>query len=162
MKGAKPTPTVLKILRGNPGKRKIDKSEMQPPIAVPEAPDNLKEPAMKEWVRISGLLGEMKILTELDMAALAAYCDHYGRWYEATSKLRKRGLLIKTRFGDVVPNPLILIVRQASEAMMKILCEFGMTPSSRVRIHGARKPDGEDDEMAEWEKQAKERKQDAI
>jgi hypothetical protein len=50
--------TYLKLLRGNPGKRKLNKHEPQPaiPPAPPPCPEFLDGYAREEWERVSGEL----------------------------------------------------------------------------------------------------------
>ena len=38
MRGRKPTPTRLKILRGNPGRRKLREDELTPAQGIPPTP----------------------------------------------------------------------------------------------------------------------------
>ena len=54
MPGRPPTPTHLKLLRGNPGKRPI-RPEPQPeqPPTPPEPPDFLTGYAFDEWRRVA-------------------------------------------------------------------------------------------------------------
>jgi P27 family predicted phage terminase small subunit len=116
---------------------------MKPDSIIPEAPGNLSETALKEWNRITKIFKKMGAITEIDMAALAAYCDAFGRWYEATDKLKKTGIIIKTKSGNIIQNPLIGIANRALDVMHKYLVEFGMTPSSRSRVKVPQKPEGE-------------------
>ena len=49
-RGPKPTPTALKLLRGNPGKRPINVDEPQPrPVESPGASPWLDETAAALW-----------------------------------------------------------------------------------------------------------------
>ena len=49
--GPPPTPTNLKLLRGNPGKRKLNTTEPDPPPAIPTCPSHLDKVAKREWRR---------------------------------------------------------------------------------------------------------------
>ena len=54
MRGRKPTPTYLKLLKGNPGKRAIRPTVEPPrPAVPPPPPDFLIGYAKEEWVRVS-------------------------------------------------------------------------------------------------------------
>jgi hypothetical protein len=53
MRGRKPVPTHLKIIRGNPGKQAINKSEPKPSDREPIMPEVLQGEALVEWHRIS-------------------------------------------------------------------------------------------------------------
>jgi phage terminase small subunit len=89
MRGRKPKPTYLKILDGNPGRRPNNPGEPQPPRRAPTCPSHLCPAAKAEWKRLAAQLTVLRILTELDRAALAAYCQAYGRWVEAERKLHE-------------------------------------------------------------------------
>lgn len=135
-RGVKPIPTRLKDLAGNPGRRPLNKKEPKPPKRnrVPTAPKHLDSIAKKEWSRISKLLFKMDLLTDIDVMALAAYCDAYSRWVDSSEKLRKTGLIIKAPSGYPVQNPLLSISDKAVMRMKGFLTEFGMTPSSRTAL----------------------------
>ena len=74
MAGRKPKPTALKKLEGNPGKRKLNTKEPMPGKGMPDCPKWLLPEAKKEWERLCVKLSEIGVLTEIDMAAFAAYC----------------------------------------------------------------------------------------
>ena len=81
----KPKPTRLKLIDGNPGKRPINAREPNPMAGVPTCPAHLSPRAKAEWKRLARQMNALGIVTELDRAALAAYCQAYGRWAEAPS-----------------------------------------------------------------------------
>ena len=83
IRGPKPTPTALRRLQGNPGKRGYNHAEPQPPEGVPDCPAHLNAAARDEWDRLALVLHDMGVVTAVDRAALAAYCQCYGRWVEA-------------------------------------------------------------------------------
>lgn len=134
MKGRKPTPTAIKKLNGNPGKRKLNDAEPKPKGGKPSCPPHVQGEARKEWNRISKDLHAAGLLTKIDKAALAAYCTHWGRWVDAEEQLRKHGPIVKSPSGYPIQNPYLAIANKAMQAMAKLLVEFGMTPSSRSRI----------------------------
>lgn len=145
MSGPRPTPTYLKLLRGNPGKRAINKNEPKPrvPAKAPEPPAFLNAIAKEEWARVSGELFHLNLLTTIDVAALAVYCDAYARWRVATevmAAMSTHGLLIKSRAGEATANPLIWIANSATKTMLRAADEFGMTPAARSRINGGFTP----------------------
>jgi len=83
----------------------------------------------------------LKLLTIVDRAALAAYCQAWGRWVEAENNIQRFGAVIKTPKGLPLVNPYLRIAERAIDQMRKFLVEFGMTPSSRSRIK-ASDPEG--------------------
>lgn len=150
-RGRKPKPTHLKLVTGNPGKRKLNKAEPEPVRALPNVPPELNDDAKVEWGRVSEDLYRLGLLTGIDRAALAAYCQAYGRWMiaeRAITEMAKRdqvtqGLLIKTTNGNAIQNPLVGTANKAMSDMMRYAGEFGMTPSARSRIkaEGAKEED---------------------
>jgi P27 family predicted phage terminase small subunit len=137
VRGRKPTPTALHLLRGNPGKRRRNLREPAPPPVAADLPppDWLHADAQHEWRRLAPMLGRLGVLTETDVDALAAYCEAWVTWKSATQKLRQFGLVIKTRDGDPpVVSPYVKIAHHAMAQMRSFLVEFGMTPSARARV----------------------------
>src|SRR5438477_525461 len=70
MRGRKPSPTQLKLVRGNPGKRPIRAAgEPKPGHTLPEAPVHLSARAKAAWGQIAPILSRMGVLTEADAVA---------------------------------------------------------------------------------------------
>jgi len=134
MRGRRPKPTRIKILTGNPGKRALNKNEPRPDPAVPACPPELGPSAQREWDRLVGDLSKFHLLTNLDRAALAAYCGAYALWAEATEAIQKFGSMVKSPTGYPMQSPYIAIANRQAEIMMRIASEFGFTPASRSRI----------------------------
>jgi len=146
--GRKKKPTNLKKLQGTYRKDRALKDEFNPEIVIPPMPEHLSEHAQKEWKRLAPQLFANGLLSDVDMATFAAYCQYYGRWVEAEEKLKERGELI-----DTTPNGMeqqhayIGIANKAMAGMLKAAGEFGFTPSSRTRVSGnnPKKTDGTDE-----------------
>jgi P27 family predicted phage terminase small subunit len=134
MRGRRPTPTRLKVLTGNPGKRPLNVDEPRPEVAIPDCPVELGPIARGEWDRMAPQLASLRILTQLDRAALAAYCGAYAMWAEATEAIQKYGTMVKSPTGYPVQSPYVSIANRQAEIMMRIASEFGFTPASRSRI----------------------------
>jgi P27 family predicted phage terminase small subunit len=151
-----PKPTQLRIMQGNPGKRPLNKKEPIPPTGLPDCPTHLMKDAKAEWRRMVPILQGMGLLSTLDMAALAAYCQAYGRWQQAEREMKRltkkgtTGLLIKTMQGNYIQNPLLGIVSRNIQIMRQFITEFGLSPSSRSRIQ-VDQTGGEEDSLAKWE-----------
>jgi len=137
MRGRKPTPTALRVLRGNPRKHPVNAAEPTPaPLVDPDPPAWLAKAAKSEWRRLAPMLTRLGILTETDAAALAAYCEAWVTWQTATQAMRKDGLVI-ARDDGMAMSPYVKIAHDAMNQMRSFLVEFGMTPSARARIHTA-------------------------
>ena len=140
--GPKPKPTHLKLITGTSRKRRLNIAEPRPPVLLPDPPPELSEDALGEWERVSRRLLAAGILTVIDRATLAAYCQSYGRWVQAEQALAEMakddqttaGLVTITTNGNAIQNALVGIARRAMSDMVRYAAEFGMTPSSRSRV----------------------------
>lgn len=143
MRGRKPKPTQLKELEGNPGKRRLNASEPHPPVpdVVPYAPKFLNEDARDEWNRMIKILLGLGLYTEIDHAALAMYCQAWGRWVETEKQLSDIGNVLESDKGNFYQNPLLEISNRAWSNVLRAAVEFGMTPSSRSRVHATSQQD---------------------
>jgi P27 family predicted phage terminase small subunit len=134
MAGRRPKPTQLKLLEGNPGKRALNRNEPKP-TGKPTCPAHLDKRAKAEWTRISKELYAIGLLTAVDRAALAAYCQCWSRWVEAEEKIRETSLVVASKkSGYPIQNPYVGIANTALDQMRKFLVEFGLTPASRTRL----------------------------
>ena len=70
----------------------------------------------------------------MDRAALAAYCQAYGRWVEAEEALSKTPALLKTPAGYIQQSPWLSISNKQLELMARYMAELGLTPSARSRL----------------------------
>lgn len=134
MRGRKPKPTEIKRIEGNPGKRPLNDAEPATENKLPSAPSHLSAEARKEWRRIGHDLLDAGLMSKIDRAALASYCQCWARWVEAETQLKKHGPIVKSPSGYPIQNPWLSIANKAMAQMLKVLPEFGMTPSSRSRI----------------------------
>jgi P27 family predicted phage terminase small subunit len=140
-RGPAPKPTILKLIEGNKGKRKLNRLEPKPDPTMPKCPKHLDKVAKKEWRVIALELSRLGLLTLVDRAALAAYCQTYSRWVSAENMIKSmaekdpeyQGLMTAGERGFVT-NPLVKISRDCLGQMKVFLCEFGLTPSSRTRL----------------------------
>ena len=150
MKGRKPTPTNLKVLSGNPGKRPLPKDEPKPEPIAPKCPSWLHKDAKKEWKRIAPQLEKLGLLTQVDMAALAGYCESWAQYKRSIEFIHKHGEVypIKDDEGRVKylqQVPQVSIANKALQQVRAFCAEFGMTPSARGRMSVPGADDHEDE-----------------
>lgn len=135
MRGRKPNPTALKVLRGNPGRRPLNMREPAPPRVVDLAPPvELKGAAAAEWTRTAPELQRLGLLTTIDRQALIAYCVTWARWLEAEDQIREHGMVLKGRKGAPILSPYVGIAARTMQQLKVWLEQFGMTPSARSRV----------------------------
>ena len=154
-RGPRPTPTALRVVRGNPGKRPLPKSEPHPAVRLPPAPSWLTPEAKAEWKRTGEKLLRVGVMTETDTTALLLYCETWARWKDAQDQLVKFGPIVQQGKNKyLAQSPYLQIANKAAEQLTKLLVEFGMTPSSRSRVASA-KPPVEEDPVEKWLKDGK-------
>lgn len=142
MRGRKPTPTHLKLIRGNPGKRPVSLDQFKPLAEIPACPRHLKGEARKEWKRITELLAEYQMISGVDRGALAMLCTTWGRYVNAEEMIEKaseqspgsHGLFVKSPNGMPIQSPWLSVSNRAMEMYQRWCAEFGITPAQRVRV----------------------------
>jgi P27 family predicted phage terminase small subunit len=134
VRGRKPKPTRLKLITGNPGKRPLNAREPKPAIRVPTCPAHLNPSAKAEWKRLARQMHVLGMISKLDRAALAAYCQAYGRWAEAERKLKETPMLLKLPSGIIQQSPWLAIANKQLELMSKFMSELGLSPVARTRV----------------------------
>ena len=146
LRGFPPTPSALKVIRGNPGKRALNKREPRPQAKPPECPDYVKaDPvALAYWEHYVPILMDMKVLTVADQTVLASLCLVHSHLILNLKKVRElnaagdsgiAGIVIATKSGYLAPNQLYLNVQTAIEQELKLCRELGLSPSARTRIN---------------------------
>lgn len=135
MKGRKPQPTALRVLRGNPGRRQINASEpIHEPLST-ACPDDLADPvARAEWDRIAPLLVIRGQVTTVDRGTLMGYCLKYAQWQALEAEARKHPFIVRSPSNYPIPNPAIGMANKAFGLMLKAAAELGITPSARSRV----------------------------
>ena len=148
--GTKPKPTALKVLEGNPGKRPLPTNEPKPTPTAPRCPTWLHKDAKKEWKRVAPELDKLGLLTTIDMAALAGYCESFAQYKEAIEFIHKHGPVypIKDENGKVKylqQVPQVSIANKSLNNIRMMCAEFGLTPSARARMTVPGTKEEEDD-----------------
>ena len=119
---------------GKKAKHPLNTSEPKPNKKAPACPKWLEPEAKKEWRRLAKQMEAIGILTEVDMAAFAGYCQAYARWKEAEEFITQHGTIVKTPSGYWQQVPQVSIAQTYLKIMNKFAEQFGLTPSSRSRI----------------------------
>jgi P27 family predicted phage terminase small subunit len=135
MRGRKPIPAAIKLLRGNPGKGPLTVPVgAGQEVPVPPCPSWLDSVAHEEWQRVAPALAKVGLLAHSDVAALAAYCQCYADWSRAVATLTREGRYIKDRFGETKVHPAVRDADALLKQLRAFAVEFGFTPSSRGRV----------------------------
>lgn len=165
-RGPKPQPPQLKLVNGNPGRRPIDlDAGINPTVEIPKMPAHLSAEAKAEWKRLAPQLEELRLISALDMALFAMYCQAYGRWVFAENRIRElnreadqRARAAKAdgdeavrgnarRFPGLVQltpseyeqqSVWLQVANKAMEQALRYAQEFGLSPSMRARVTASR------------------------
>lgn len=136
-------PDAWKRMAGNPGRRPInDEASPQFERGAPDAPDFLDGAARAEWERITPELERTGMLTRVDTAALAMYCQAFARWRLAELRIQRAAEAAPDDAGLVKRSPngfdqlsyWSVISNKAQEQLHRYLQEFGLSPSARARV----------------------------
>ena len=154
MPSPRPKPTALKLISGNAGKRKINKTKPKPKRVIPSCPAHLEDSGKVAWGRLTVLLDRMGVLTEADSAALERLCDCYTDILECRELIKQDGRTYKTLTaqGDTLikGNPAVTQLRAADAQFKSYLIEFGLTPAARSKVHATPDDDKKADPLAEF------------
>jgi len=138
-RGRRPEPTILKIAKGNPGKRSLNMSEPRPPVGEILPPDWVTGVARAKWDNLVPKLVAMGVMTVSDIDTIARYCAMHEQYLKYLDQVR-RGLdvlVMRDEAGRVrymQSTPAATMMLKLATSMLRIEQEFGLTPSARSGI----------------------------
>ena len=137
-RGRRPTPTVLKLLRGNPGCRPVNQNEPMPKGGLPPRPEYLSPKAAAAWDKFAAELSACGVATSLDGTALELLCNSYAQYLDGTEKIAQHGAVWVEKGDSAIPkftwSPWWTVANRHWKQVQSMLAEFGMTPSSRSKV----------------------------
>ncbi|MCK5603044.1 P27 family phage terminase small subunit [Candidatus Pacearchaeota archaeon] len=144
--GRKPTPKELRLLKNDKAHahRYADKEEPRPSDGIPIAPDYLSERAKEIFTDFVERISAMYNASETDMDIMVLYANNKEQLESYELTLRTEGSTFEgyviDREGEahlksVRARPEIAMLKECKSVQMKILAEFGLSPSSRCRIN---------------------------
>lgn len=137
-RGPKPTPKPILDARGS-WRGKESPEERALPVKAPACPIWLCAEARAEWRRQVKHLLAMRVLAEIDRAALAGYCEAWAEFsrlsQEIDELLDKRG-----GYARAIAKGLVAAKNKAAERFLRFAQQFGFTPSARARVKAAPEP----------------------
>lgn len=125
----RPTPTAIKKLAMNPGKRPYNAHEIEPTLGAPTCPEWLIGDARDEWNRIVPELDRLAVLTYVDHAVLIAHCATYAE------------IVTTVKAGEPLKAALL-------GQMRAYACELGLSPAARAKLAVPKRND--DDKTAHF------------
>lgn len=133
-RGPAPEPSAIRLIKGNPSKKPINRAEPRPDAVIPDCPGHLDKRAKQEWATLCPILSRMRVLTEADYMALANLCQEWSTMVQCQMQINEVGMLVEGPSGQPIQNPLMRTVKDCMANITLLGREFGLTPSSRGRI----------------------------
>jgi P27 family predicted phage terminase small subunit len=132
VRGRKPAPAALKFIRG--GTSVLPSAE--PNVGAPAKPDWIADDPIASafWDEVTPLLEARRVLSPLDGSALALLASHWSILRQARADLSEHGPEASTDTGGVKMSPAAQVAATYSKLFLGLATEFGLTPSSRVRL----------------------------
>ena len=141
--GRRPSmPDDLKRLRGNPGRKKLERAEEVVPVGPPpplsEVPEFLTQPRERELYRrvISDYLNR-RIARPADVHGYARWATYMHRWMAAKEHLDGKQSFYKTVAGDTtryLPAPQFSDMLNLEGVISKLEDKLGLNPVARHAI----------------------------
>ena len=129
-----PTPPELRLLDGNPGKRRVEGSSPQRVEADLTPPASLEGVAREKWIEVAPILKKSGVFTAADRGTLERYCHVWEQWVVVSKHVRENGLTQITSTGYSQLSAEGALFRSLPGDLLKIEKEMGMTPSSRSSL----------------------------
>lgn len=142
-RGRPPKPAALKVIQGNPGKRKLDKNAPAPDVLaqVPDPPAWLGPIAASIWRQVAPWLVQARILTDTDLHNLELFAMAYQRWREAEDDVTRNGIVVMGAKQEI-KNPACTVANESARRISTFGAALGLDPAARARL----KPGGEAEE----------------
>ncbi|MCX7635294.1 MAG: phage terminase small subunit P27 family [Syntrophales bacterium] len=119
-------------------RRKLAEGRIKPKSNRIRPPDWLNDEAKQEFRRIMKEMKDLDVITNVDVDALAVYCDAYVTYIECTRIIENEGYQVehtnKSGATNMVPHPMLAKKRALADQMKAMATEIGLTPSSRAKI----------------------------
>lgn len=153
-KGRKAIPIALKIAAGNPSKRPLPPDD-KVARGEPVKPLDLSDDESVLWDKIVGDIKGAGVLYVTDGEAITDLVRSLCVSRKAFSLIGDEYLVECGEEGaDLKANPLWKIVHESWQRAIRLMTEFGLTPSSRVKLTGLQ-PDNKVNELKAFLEQTK-------
>ncbi len=139
---------IQKINDGCTRKDRMPMAEPEPIRTRPTAPDYLDTEAREAFKWVVDMLDAMKAGSLADRDVIILYATVWSRYRKACQDIEAGGTSTVTKTGYESVRPCVGIANALGKQLAGLLDQFGLTPSSRPRIHA--KAEEPRDELAEF------------
>ncbi len=149
MRGRKPRPASVVAQKDPVRSRRTEPGTDAP--AAQAAPGKLQpttqlsEAALAYWQALVPTLSAAKLIAGPDVSAFTRYCRNRAKWDEMQELIAGGGdfYSVETASGVVMrQHPAVMIANQLERMLLALEDRFGLNPSERQRIMGARAQTG--------------------
>lgn len=144
MRGRKNTPTNIKLVTGNPGRRPLPEDEPAFPDEIPERPSWVRSKvAQREWDKVTMLLHDAGVLTAADGYIVGMLCNIVADIDRLTKQLSGENddviVTIKmdslgNEVREVKTNPRVLRFENCQKELRYYSALLGLNPVDRTKI----------------------------
>lgn len=145
--GRKPLAPEVMRQRGaydGPNANRENKNRPKSDGVDPDRPDWFDETENQKWDEICADLQRMGVQTSENRELLVAYVSSYGGWMRVRKQIMEEGLTHTNTKGTESRHPLLVELHKFKATMIKLLPEFGLTPSSRGKLVSFKDPEKTD------------------
>lgn len=138
-RGPAKKPTKLKLLTGNPGKRKLNLNEPMPTVSRPAKPEWIPDAVGAAWDQVADRCEEMGVLTVADGTALEVIAITRELYRSAVRELMRDGQTCRSVDEDsgaeiLRRHPAVGTAGQWATLLNSLMGKFGLTPADRVKL----------------------------
>ena len=141
-RGRKKTPSRLLKLRGS---RNANLRSGYPTVepALPDCPAWLRERCGEQWQAVGEMLYAMGLMAAAFTPALALLSDALADWAALTKEAEITPFVSDGQYGTK-PEPVHRMKGLAGDRLLKLLVQFGLTPSAIEGVKGVRQTEKEE------------------
>jgi P27 family predicted phage terminase small subunit len=138
-------PDALKVVSGTARRDRLPRSDPSGRLLKPPRPPaHVSELAASEWRRLAADLVESRVLATGDLRGLELLCQALVLESEMRSIIAAEGATISTAEGGRKAHPALKAAMEARAQAIRLMQEFGLTPSSRQRVDRSAVPAASD------------------
>jgi P27 family predicted phage terminase small subunit len=140
-KGRKRLPTAMKAAKGTlqPCRTNDDEPNYIALSELPDPPEYLSQTGRDVYYGTAGDLQEYGILNRINFTIFVMYCTQVAIYYDAIENIHKTGVIIQDAGGGPRINPYVKIANDSLAALMRVACEFGLTPASASKVNAVKR-----------------------
>ena len=132
--GRPPTPTSLKVLRGETQLHELHADVLMAPPGKPQPPRGFTAAERRAFADVVDRLETLNLASATDSGVIAILARATVRADVAAALLRKEGLVVAGARGGPIRNPAQMTIDKAEQTCLRAYAQLGLDPTSRERL----------------------------